>query len=133
MSDWSQRHIAYAAGLGTFGLNNMLITKKGCCGRYSTLITNLDIKPDRPLEQELCLYKRKLKCQICVNNCPIGALTAEGYDRQKCYYLCKKNAEVYTDFGSSYLTEDGDKANSDGSEVCGKCVTGSPCAFWDLG
>ncbi|MBQ6370600.1 MAG: epoxyqueuosine reductase, partial [Firmicutes bacterium] len=32
ISDWSQRHIAYAAGLGTFGMNNMLITKKGCCG-----------------------------------------------------------------------------------------------------
>ncbi len=25
-SNWSQRHIAYAAGLGTFGVNNMLIT-----------------------------------------------------------------------------------------------------------
>ena len=28
--------------------------------------------------------------------------------------------------------EDGTGANSVGSEVCGKCVTGSPCAFWKL-
>ena len=33
ISDWSQRHIAYAAGLGTFGVNNMLLTRQGCCGR----------------------------------------------------------------------------------------------------
>lgn len=33
MSYWSQRHIAYIAGIGTFGMNNMLITAKGCSGR----------------------------------------------------------------------------------------------------
>lgn len=36
ISDWSHRHIAYAAGLGTFGLNNMLLTREGCCGRFSS-------------------------------------------------------------------------------------------------
>lgn len=38
--------------------------------------------------------------------------------------------ETNTMFGSSYLTEDGSSANSIGSEVCGKCITWSPCAFW---
>lgn len=32
ISNWSHRHFAYAAGFGTFRLNNMLITKNGCCG-----------------------------------------------------------------------------------------------------
>ncbi|MCR3956795.1 MAG: hypothetical protein NUK57_10905, partial [Gudongella sp.] len=32
VSVWSNRHVAYIAGLGTFGMNNMLITERGCCG-----------------------------------------------------------------------------------------------------
>ena len=131
-SDWSFRHFAYAAGLGTFGLNNMLITKKGCCGRYNTIVTNLDVEPDAPLEEEYCLYKKNGSCAVCVKNCPTGALTTKGYDRHLCYTLLQKNAEVYTQFGSSYMDESGQKANSAGSDVCGKCVTQSPCAFWNL-
>ena len=47
-SRWSQRHVAYLAGLGTFGLNNMLITEAGCCGRFGSVVTDLDIAPDAP-------------------------------------------------------------------------------------
>ena len=132
ISNWSQRHFAYAAGLGTFGINNMLITKNGCCGRFSTIVTNLDVVPDKPMEEELCLYKKNGSCGICIKNCPVGALSESGYDRQECYAMTKENAAIYTEFGSSYLDETGDKANSTGSEVCGKCVTSSPCAFYNL-
>ena len=131
-SDWSHRHFAYAAGMGTFGINNMLITKRGCCGRYSTIVTNLDAEPDSPATEEYCLYKKNGSCGICIKNCPVGALTTEGYDRHLCYTILQKNAKVYTDFGSSYLDESGEKANSVGSDVCGKCVTQSPCAFWKI-
>ena len=62
VSDWSHRHIAYAAGLGTFGLNNMLLTRHGCCGRFSTVITNLDLKTGQPLEEDYCLYKKNGTC-----------------------------------------------------------------------
>lgn len=132
ISNWSQRHFAYAAGLGTFGLNNMLITKSGCCGRYSTLVTNLDVEPDSPLPEELCLFKQNGSCGICVKNCPMEALNVSGYERQKCYSLLRENAKIYTEFGSSYVNETGENANSEGSEVCGKCITASPCAFWRL-
>lgn len=132
ISDWSHRHIAYAAGLGTFGVNNMLLTKHGCCGRFSTVVTNLSLPPDAPVEGEYCLYKKNGTCGACVKHCPTGALTTDGYDRFKCYALCQENAKLYTEFGSSYTNEDGTGANSVGSEVCGKCITGSPCAFWNL-
>ena len=132
ISDWSQRHIAYAAGLGTFGLNNMLLTRCGCCGRFSTVLTNLDLEADQPLTEEYCLYKKNGTCGACVMHCPTGALTYDGYDRFKCYAVCKENAKIYTQFGSSYTNEDGSGSNSVGSEVCGKCITGSPCAFWNL-
>lgn len=129
ISNWSQRHIARIAGLGTFGMNNMLITPKGCCGRYSTVVTNLDVVPDKPLEEEYCLYKSKAVCGVCIKHCPSGALTLDGYDRKKCFQVCLKNAEIYKGFGSSYLDETGKNTNSAGSEVCGKCVVNVPCSF----
>lgn len=129
ISNWSQRHIARLAGLGTFGINNMLITKKGCCGRYSTVVTNLDVEPDKPLDDNYCLYKSKGICGACVKHCPAGALTVAGYDRNKCFQVCLKNAALYKDFGSSYSDETGKNANSAGSEVCGKCVVNVPCSF----
>ncbi|MCS4454705.1 epoxyqueuosine reductase [Clostridium botulinum] len=129
-SNWSHRHFAKVAGLGTFGINNMLITKIGCCGRYSTIVTNLDVKPDSPLEDEFCLYKKNKSCGICVKHCPSGALTLDGYDRHKCYVVLRKNAELYTEFGSSYTNKSGDHPNSVGSEVCGKCVVNTPCTFF---
>ncbi|MCR5035541.1 MAG: epoxyqueuosine reductase [Clostridia bacterium] len=132
ISDWSQRHVAYAAGLGTFGINNMLLTRHGCCGRFSTVVTNLNLAPDTPIESDFCLYKKNGTCGACVKHCPTGALTTDGYDRFKCYALCQENAKIYNMFGSSYTTEDGTGVNSVGSEVCGKCITGSPCAFWKL-
>jgi len=132
ISNWSHRHFAYVAGLGTFGLNNMLITKNGCCGRYFTIVTNLDVEPDAPLTEELCLYKKNGSCGVCLKNCPMEALSTSGYERQKCYSLLRENAKIYSEFGSSYVEETDGNANSEGSEVCGKCVTASPCAFWKL-
>ncbi|MCC2864828.1 epoxyqueuosine reductase [Anaerovorax odorimutans] len=129
ISNWSQRHIAYEAGLGTFGLNNMLITKKGCCGRINTIVTDLDVPPDRPMEEELCLYKRSGKCGLCVDRCPSGALTREGFDRERCFQVCRENAQIYTGYGNSYASAAGQPAEDTGSEVCGKCVAGMPCAF----
>lgn len=110
-SPWSQRHIAYAAGLGTFGINNMLITEKGCCGRYCSVITNLPIEADKILEEENCLYKKNRTCAKCVEHCIQGALTTEGFDRFKCFEVCLSNENLY------------------GHAVCGKCTTEIPCAF----
>ena len=128
VSLWSQRHFAYAAGLGTFGLNNMLITAQGCCGRYSSVVTDMDVPHAGPLPEEHCLYKKNGSCMKCVEMCPAGALSKDGYDRQKCYAICQENALVHNSYGSSYDNGSGE-ANSVGSEVCGKCVTGAPCAF----
>jgi epoxyqueuosine reductase QueG len=129
-SNWSHRHFARVAGIGTFGINNMLITKIGCCGRYSTIVTNLDIEPDAPLEEEHCLYKKNGSCGVCVKHCPSSALTLDGYDRHKCHAVLRKNAKLYTEFGSSYINESGNLPNSVGSEVCGKCVVNTPCTFF---
>ncbi|MEE0201591.1 MAG: epoxyqueuosine reductase [Muricomes sp.] len=129
-SNWSHRHFAYASGIGTFGLNNMLITKAGCCGRLTTIVTNLNVEPGEPMKTEQCLYKQKKTCGVCVKHCPVNALTYEGYDRKKCYAMCRENAQEHTEFGSSYLNSAGE-VNAAGSEVCGKCVTYAPCTYKD--
>ncbi|MGI6737670.1 MAG: epoxyqueuosine reductase [Anaerovoracaceae bacterium] len=134
VSNWSQRHFARAAGLGTFGLNNMLLTRHGGCGRLSTVITDLDVEPDEPLREELCLYRAALergekpRCGVCMRVCPAGALTPDHYDRQACYRVCRENARRFTGLGQSYA--DDAENGSVGSEVCGKCVVSGPCAFW---
>lgn len=133
ISNWSQRHFAKVAGLGTFGINNMLITKIGCCGRYGTIVTNLDVKPDSQRNEEYCIFKRTGRCGVCISRCPSGALTLEGYDRETCYMVLRKNAQRYTEFGCSYFNETGELPNSIGSEVCGKCTVNVPCAFLDHG
>lgn len=111
MSNWSQRHLAYAAGLGTFGINNMLISDAGCCGRYNSIVANIPVDPGHHVTQENCLYKSKGICKKCVKNCFSGALTIERFDRHLCYNTCLKNKEKY------------------GADVCGKCDTDIPCAF----
>lgn len=115
-STWSHRHIACAAGLGTFGMNNMLLTQKGCCGRFSSVVTDLPFQPGRMLQEELCLYKQDGSCGICMQNCPVQALSAHGFDRQSCKAMLRENARSPQGAGSS---------------VCAKCVTASPCMFWD--
>ena len=56
ISDWSHRHVAVIAGLGKFGLNNMLITDNGCCGRVGSFITDLKIEPTkRKMEKIVCI------------------------------------------------------------------------------
>ena len=110
-SPWSHRHLAYAAGLGTFGINNMLITELGCCGRYDTFLSDIPIETGSPIETEYCLYKKDKSCRVCVDNCFAGALTTEGFDRFRCSETLKTNLPIV------------------GQEVCGKCVTGIPCAY----
>ncbi len=78
ISNWSQRHFAYAAGLGTFGINNMLITKSGCCGRFSTIVTNLDVAADAPLPEELVPVQEERKLRCLHKELPGGSVECYG-------------------------------------------------------
>jgi epoxyqueuosine reductase QueG len=114
ISDWSHRHVAFIAGLGRFGVNRMLITAKGCCGRIGSLVTALPLSPDARPEDEFCLYLRNGSCLACVTHCVVGALSLAGYDRHKCYGVCLQNDKAFRDKGKT--------------DVCGKCLTDVPCS-----
>ncbi|MGB9939901.1 epoxyqueuosine reductase [Methanosarcina sp.] len=110
---WSHRSAAYAAGLGTFGIHQMLITKAGCAGRFGSLVISAKIPPTPRPAEEFCRYKKVEKCLICVDRCPAGALTATGFDKEKCFKLLKENAKAFPELNQL---------------ACGKCATG-PCAL----
>ncbi|RCW58697.1 epoxyqueuosine reductase [Halanaerobium sp. ST460_2HS_T2] len=115
ISDWSHRHAAYIAGLGTFGLNNMLITEKGCAGRIGTLVTDLNIEASERSEQDKCLNKAGFNCSKCVDRCVNGSLQEDSFDRHQCYQLLSENDKIHPE---SELTD-----------VCGKCSVDLPCSF----
>ena len=115
VSNWSHRHIAYAAGIGNFGLNNMLITEHGCCGRIGSFVTDLSVTPDVPMNEEACLYRYDSSCSQCVDRCVNTALFKDHFDRRNCYEMCLKNEDRFKQIGTA--------------DVCGKCLVGLPCSF----
>lgn len=114
VSPWSHRHVAYIAGLGTFGLNRMLITDKGCGGRLGSMVTDAVMAADRRPKEEFCPYRRNGSCGACMKKCPTGALTATGFDRHACYGILLENQERFLSLGKA--------------DACGKCVCGLPCS-----
>ena len=82
------KHLAYLAGLGFFGKNNLFYSD-GLGSRFyiGSILTDLDLEPDMPSD------KTCLLCDKCVKSCPGGAL-GKGYDLdyKKCIsYLTQKN------------------------------------------
>jgi len=86
-SAWSERHIAFAAGLGTFSLHEGLITESGCNIRLGSVMTDAPLSvssrnSDDPYAN--CLYYAQGKCRECEKRCPAGAITEAGHDKIKC-------------------------------------------------
>ena len=71
-SNWSERHAAHAAGLGTFGLSDGLITPRGVAQYCGSVITDLELPASpRPYSghHHDCLYFREKKCGACIARC----------------------------------------------------------------
>ncbi len=108
VSNWSERHIAYAAGLGTFGLAKHLITEKGVCGRFGSIITDAALEPT-PRKYtnpyEYCSF-----CGACADRCPMGAIAGEEKNNSICSEFINKVGKL---FAPRY--------------GCGRCQIGVPC------
>jgi epoxyqueuosine reductase QueG len=114
VSDWSHRHVAYIAGLGTLGLHNLLITESGACGRLGSCVTTAEIEPDARPQTEACLHKRGGSCQRCVQRCVGELLGADSFDRRRCQELLHENEREHRALGKA--------------DVCGKCLVKVPCS-----
>jgi epoxyqueuosine reductase len=82
---FSHKHAAYLAGLGTFGVNNTILTERyGPRIRFTTVLTDTEFPSGRPMEKQLCI-----KCMRCKRECPQSAIGNEIYpasriDKQRC-------------------------------------------------
>ncbi len=79
-SNWSERHVAFVCGLGTFGLSRGLITKAGIAGRIGSIVTDLELPADTRAYSGL--YEYCSMCGACVRNCPVHAISVENGKRR---------------------------------------------------
>jgi epoxyqueuosine reductase len=123
-SDWSEKHIVYAAGLGTFGLNGGIITARGAALHCGSVITDLSLTPTpRAYDNYLayCLYYRNGSCGRCIERCPSGAISEQGYDNRKCFF--------YHEVDLHRISKDlGREPEGRGHPpICSLCQTKVPC------
>lgn len=108
-SNWSERHAAYACGLGTFSLSRGLITERGMAGRLTSVIVDAALEPDaRPYRG---VYDYCVRCGACVRRCPARAISLEGgKEHIPCSeWLKQSRARFAPRYG------------------CGQCQTAVPC------
>ena len=113
---WSERHVAFIAGIGTFGLHGGLLTEKGAAGRIGSVVTDLDLLPTpRPYTgvYEYCPWVTDSTCGACIARCPVGAVHDTGKDHQ----ICLTNGRDH--IRPAYAAW--------GYHSCGHCQNNLPC------
>lgn len=115
-SPWSHKSLAVMAGIGSFGLHQLVITDSGCAGRFGSLVIDAKLPAAPPTPKERCEYFEFGTCIACLEACPVDAISEDGpLDRRACWLQCHKNGAAFVDIG---------KIN-----VCGKCAVMGPCAL----
>lgn len=97
---FSHKHAAFLAGLGSFGLNNILLTPEfGPRVRFTSIFTTAKIEGDPISGEDLCT-----RCLSCSINCPVEAIESEysdhndfppTIDKIKCATRSKKLRKEY--------------------------------------
>lgn len=117
-SSWSERHAAYAAGLGTFSLSDGLITAKGKALRADSVVAKIDIEAaPRPYNHHraYCLFYVNGSCGKCIDRCPARAISINGLDKERCLlHLTESRQYIIKNYGIDCYD-------------CGLCQVGVPC------
>lgn len=119
-SSWSERHAAYASGLGTFGLCDGLITPVGKAMRCGSVVARVSIDPTPrayKTHREYCLFFSRGSCGVCIKRCPAGAISERGHNKK----LCRAYVEEKT---ARFIEETWGLKSTYG---CGLCQTKIPC------
>ncbi len=117
-STWSERHMAHAAGLGTFGLCDGLITPVGKAMRTGSVIVEAKIPPTERTygdHRAYCTFFARGGCMVCAERCPVDAISEEGHDKE----ICRRYVDATNDYVREHYGFDG--------FGCGLCQTDVPC------
>lgn len=109
--DLSHKHSAVLCGLGSFGINNLLLSSKHMARvRLATLISVAPMEYDQPLMVNYCK-----KCLKCVNSCPSRALEnwENNYDPSMGWVIDKERCAHYI-----FVVNAGKR--------CGMCIKACP-------
>ncbi len=118
-SPWSHRHMAFASGLGSFGINDFFISEMGSAHRCGSLVVGVPLEPDRkrhPHHRHNCLHHQTGECLVCAERCPVGANSESGHDKDRC------SRNVMSNVPHNQLV------NNVNIYGCGLCATGTPCS-----
>jgi len=128
VADVSFRHAAVAAGLGSFGRNNLVVHPRlGSRILFCGIITDLAIESDPPCEENPCT-----NCNLCVKSCPAEALEKEGYTD---VFKCLKKSQPYglaksIGFWNKFIKNTPEEqAKCFSPWITGKCIRRSSSAF----
>jgi epoxyqueuosine reductase len=122
-ANWSERHVAYACGLGTFGLNGLMITSRGCAVYLGSVVCDTALTPTvrhaSPVAN--CPFYRDGSCGVCIERCIASAISKGGRSNITCLKnLREEQAGKVRSFGL-------DKDLVGPAPACGRCSTGLPC------
>lgn len=118
-SNWSERHTAFAAGLGTFGLSDGFITERGKAVRIGSVVIDAKIEPDKRIfktHTENCLFYAKGTCGACIKRCPVDAISCKGHDKKICHDYIRGVTAPYSE-----------KILGAWETPCGLCQVKIPC------
>jgi len=83
----SHKKIGRLAGLGWIGRNNLLVNPKlGSQFRLVTVLTDMPLLPDKPLDSDCG------ECMLCLSSCPAAAIKErkEDFNHQACFEKLKE-------------------------------------------
>ncbi|MFQ5825816.1 MAG: hypothetical protein ACE5IA_00530 [Dehalococcoidia bacterium] len=105
----SLRHLAAEAGLGTLGLNMMLLTPQHGPRVYlSAVLTSAELKPDSRLQEPLCLG---ISCGRCLLACPPDAVELWALNKRRCATCAQQyGAQAYLNHMEALLQMKGEEA-----------------------
>lgn len=91
-----ERYIAYVAGVGFIGRNNMIITKKyGSYVFLGEIITNLEMDcMEKRSFNEILSYKECSDCNICIGECPTKSINKENTNPNICLSYITQKKEI---------------------------------------
>ncbi|WNY23082.1 hypothetical protein MmiHf6_03810 [Methanimicrococcus hongohii] len=127
---FSHKHAAYHAGLGSFGRNNVILTKEyGPRVRFTTILTAASTEelgvPESVQASELKAFELKasetkkqnlcIDCMACARMCPAGAITD---DKSKPYPISRIDKTKCTNHSGELGLE--------GISPCGVCIKVCP-------